>query len=153
MLSNSAFNALLKTLEEPPPHVKFIFATTEVQKIPVTILSRCQRFDFAAIGPAKVFQTLKHIVAKEGLKADDDALHLIARRAGGSMRDAQTLLDQLLGFSDGPLTAEKVHALLGTAGDDRVADLAAAILARDARAAAACSSANCSTSSSTTGAG
>jgi DNA polymerase-3 subunit gamma/tau len=135
MLSNSAFNALLKTLEEPPPHVKFIFATTEVQKIPVTILSRCQRFDFAAIGPAKVFQTLKHIVAKEGLKADDDALHLIARRAGGSMRDAQTLLDQLLGFSDGPLTAEKVHALLGTAGDDRVADLAAAILARDARAA------------------
>ncbi len=135
MLSSSAFNALLKTLEEPPPHVKFIFATTEVQKIPVTILSRCQRFDFAAIGPAKVFQTLKHIVAKEGLKADDDALHLIARRAGGSMRDAQTLLDQLLGFSDGPLTAEKVHALLGTAGDDRVADLAAAVLARDARAA------------------
>jgi DNA polymerase-3 subunit gamma/tau len=135
MLSNSAFNALLKTLEEPPPHVKFIFATTEVQKIPVTILSRCQRFDFAAIGPAKVFATLKHIVGKEGLKADDEALHVIARRAGGSMRDAQTLLDQLLGFSDGPLTAEKVHALLGTAGDDRVADLAAAILARDARAA------------------
>ncbi len=135
MLSSSAFNALLKTLEEPPPHVKFIFATTEVQKIPVTILSRCQRFDFAAIGPAKVFQTLKHIVAKEGLKADDDALHLIARRAGGSMRDAQTLLDQLLGFSDGPLTAEKVHALLGTAGDDRIAELAAAILARDAKAA------------------
>ncbi len=135
MLSNSAFNALLKTLEEPPPHVKFIFATTEAQKIPVTILSRCQRFDFATIGPAKVFDTLRHIVAKEGLKADDEALHLIARRAGGSMRDAQTLLDQLLGFSDGPLTAEKVHALLGTAGDDRVADLAAAILSRDAKAA------------------
>ncbi len=135
MLSNSAFNALLKTLEEPPPHVKFIFATTEVQKIPITILSRCQRFDFASINAARVFATLKHIVAKEGLKADDDALHLIARRAGGSMRDAQTLLDQLLGFSDGPLTAETVHALLGTAGDERVAGLAAAILARDAKAA------------------
>jgi DNA polymerase-3 subunit gamma/tau len=135
MLTNEAFNALLKTLEEPPPHVKFIFATTAVEKLPITILSRCQRFDFASIGPAKVFETLKHIVAKEGLKADDDALHLIARRAGGSMRDAQTLLDQLLGFSDGPLTADKVHALLGTAGDDRVAELAAAILARDAKAA------------------
>lgn len=135
MLSKGAFNALLKTLEEPPPHVKFIFATTEVQKIPLTILSRCQRFDFASIGPAKVFATLKHIVAKEGLKADDDALHIISRRAGGSMRDAQTLLDQLLGFSDGPLTAETVHALLGTAGDDRVAGLAAAILARDAKTA------------------
>jgi DNA polymerase-3 subunit gamma/tau len=135
MLSNSAFNALLKTLEEPPPHVKFIFATTEVQKIPITILSRCQRFDFASINAARVFATLKHIVAKEGLKADDDALHLIARRAGGSMRDAQTLLDQLLGFSDGPLTAETVHALLGTAGDERVAGLAAAILARDVKAA------------------
>jgi DNA polymerase-3 subunit gamma/tau len=132
MLSNSAFNALLKTLEEPPPHVKFIFATTEVQKIPVTILSRCQRFDFASIGPAKVFETLKHIVGKEGLQADDEALQLVARRAGGSMRDAQTLLDQLLGFSDGRVTAETVHALLGTAGDDRVADLAAAILAKDA---------------------
>ncbi|HET6572752.1 MAG TPA: DNA polymerase III subunit gamma/tau [Fimbriiglobus sp.] len=135
MLSKGAFNALLKTLEEPPPHVKFIFATTEVQKIPVTILSRCQRFDFASIGAAKVFATLKHIVVREGLKADDDALHIIARRAGGSMRDAQTLLDQLLGFSDGPLAVETVHALLGTAGDDRVAELAAAILAQDAKAA------------------
>ncbi len=132
MLSNSAFNALLKTLEEPPPHVKFLFATTEVQKIPITILSRCQRFDFAAIGPAKVFETLKYIVKKEGLEADEDALHIIARRAAGSMRDAQTLLDQLLGFSDGKLTADKLHALLGTAGDDRVGQLAGAILAKDA---------------------
>ena len=135
MLSNSAFNALLKTLEEPPPHVKFLFATTEVQKIPITILSRCQRFDFAAIGPAKVFETLKYIVKKEGLEADEDALHIIARRAAGSMRDAQTLLDQLLGFSDGKLTADKLHALLGTAGDDRVGELAGAILAKDAAAA------------------
>jgi DNA polymerase-3 subunit gamma/tau len=135
MLSTSAFNALLKTLEEPPPHVKFIFATTEVQKIPVTILSRCQRFDFATIGQTKVYETLKHIVTKEGLKADDEALHIIARRAGGSMRDAQTLLDQSLGFSDGTVTVDKIHALLGTAGDDRVAELAAVIINRDARAA------------------
>ncbi len=132
MLSNSAFNALLKTLEEPPPHVKFLFATTEVQKIPITILSRCQRFDFSAIGPAKLFETLKYIVKKEGLEADDDALHIIARRAAGSMRDAQTLLDQLLGFSAGKLTADELHALLGTAGDDRVGALAGAILGKDA---------------------
>jgi len=135
MLTKEAFNALLKTLEEPPPHVKFIFATTELQKIPITILSRCQRFDFSAIGPTKVFETLRHIVKKEGLQADDDALHLVSRRAAGSMRDAQTLLDQLLGFSDGRLTAAKVHQLLGTAGDDRVAELAAAILTRDAKTA------------------
>jgi DNA polymerase-3 subunit gamma/tau len=132
MLSTSAFNALLKTLEEPPAHVKFIFATTEAQKIPVTILSRCQRFDFAHIGAAKVFETLKHIVHKEGVPADDDALRLIARRAAGSMRDAQTLLDQLLGSATGALTADAVHALLGTAGDERVGELAEAILAGDA---------------------
>ncbi len=132
MLSTSAFNALLKTLEEPPPHVKFIFATTEAQKIPVTILSRCQRFDFAHIGAGKVFETLKHIVGQEGVPADDDALRLIARRAAGSMRDAQTLLDQLLGSASGPLTADAVHALLGTAGDERVGELADAILAGDA---------------------
>ena len=132
MLSNSAFNALLKTLEEPPPHVKFIFATTEIQKIPVTILSRCQRFDFAPIGPAKVFATLKHIAAKEGIGADDDALRAVSRRAGGSMRDAQTLLDQLLGAVPGRLTAAAVHALLGTAGDDQVAAVADAVFAGDA---------------------
>ena len=133
MLSNSAFNALLKTLEEPPPHVKFIFATTEVQKIPVTILSRCQRFDFAHVGTQKIFEQLKAVVAKEGLQADDEALHIVARRAAGSMRDSQSLLDQLLAFADGRLTAEKVHALLGTAGDDRVVGLADAVLTRDAR--------------------
>jgi DNA polymerase III subunit gamma/tau len=132
MLSNSAFNALLKTLEEPPEHVKFIFATTEVQKIPITILSRCQRFDFAAIGPSKVFETLKHIVKKEGLEAEEDALHTVARRANGSMRDAQTLLDQLLSFTEGKLTAAKLHDLLGSAGDERILTLADAILSKDA---------------------
>ena len=135
MLSNSAFNALLKTLEEPPAHVKFIFATTEAHKIPITILSRCQRFDFAHIGAAKLLDTLKHIVRKEGLEADDDALKAVTRRAGGSMRDAQTLLDQLLGATDGKLTAQAVHTLLGTAGDDRVGELADAILTGDGAAA------------------
>jgi DNA polymerase-3 subunit gamma/tau len=132
MLSTSAFNALLKTLEEPPPHVKFIFATTEVQKIPVTILSRCQRFDFAHVGPGRIFDQLKSIVEREGHQADDDALKLVARRAAGSMRDSQSLLDQLLSSANGKLTAEHVHAVLATAGDDRVVGLAAAILDRDA---------------------
>src|SRR3954449_4586541 len=98
MLTVAAFNALLKTLEEPPPHVKFIFATTEVQKIPITILSRCQRFDFAGIGSAQIKDRLREIVQNEGMQADDEALDMIARRAGGSMRDAQSLLDQLLAF-------------------------------------------------------
>jgi DNA polymerase-3 subunit gamma/tau len=131
MLSKEAFNALLKTLEEPPPHVKFIFATTEVQKIPVTILSRCQRFDFAGIGTPRIVERLRDIVAGEGLKADDEALELVARRAGGSMRDAQSLLDQLLAFGGDRLTAEQVHSLLGTAGDDRVVELASAALAKN----------------------
>jgi DNA polymerase-3 subunit gamma/tau len=133
MLTNQAFNALLKTLEEPPPHVKFIFATTEVQKIPITILSRCQRFDFAHINAARVFETLKHIVSKEGLRAEDAALRIVAKRAAGSMRDAQTLLDQLLSVTTGTLSAEAIHTLLGTADDDRVADLADAILKKDAK--------------------
>jgi DNA polymerase-3 subunit gamma/tau len=135
MLSTAAFNALLKTLEEPPPHVKFILATTEVQKIPITILSRCQRFDFAHVGPAKIFDQLKSIVQREGHQADDDALRLVARRAAGSMRDSQSLLDQLLASSSGKLTAEQVDAVLGTAGDERVTQLATAILARDPKAA------------------
>src|SRR5947209_3041293 len=98
MLTAPAFNALLKTLEEPPPHVKFIFATTDVQKIPLTILSRCQRFDFKTIRPERIVQSLRSIVAAEKMQADDEALEIIARRAAGSMRDAQSLLDQLLAF-------------------------------------------------------
>jgi DNA polymerase-3 subunit gamma/tau len=131
MLSKAAFNALLKTLEEPPPHVKFIFATTEVEKIPITILSRCQRFDFAGIGTPGIVQRLKEIVASEKMQADDEALELLARRAGGSMRDAQSLLDQLLAFGNDRLTVEQVHQLLGTASDDRVVALASAALERD----------------------
>src|SRR5437763_9427289 len=137
MLSTSAFNALLKTLEEPPPHVKFIFATTEVQKIPITILSRCQRFDFAGIGTAQIKDRLREIVQNEGMQADDEALEIVARRAGGSMRDAQSLLDQLLAFGSDRLTADQVHQLLGTAPDDRVVELAAAVLGRDPKKALA----------------
>jgi DNA polymerase III subunit gamma/tau len=137
MLTPAAFNALLKTLEEPPAHVKFIFATTEVQKIPVTILSRCQRFDFAGIGAGRIKEQLQQIVALEGLEADPEALELIARRAGGSMRDAESLLDQLLAFGGsagaGRVTVDQVHHLLGTAHLDRVVALAAAIFERDAK--------------------
>jgi DNA polymerase-3 subunit gamma/tau len=131
MLSKGAFNALLKTLEEPPPHVKFIFATTEVEKIPITILSRCQRFDFVGIGTPRIVQRLREIVACEKMEADDEALELVARRAAGSMRDAQSLLDQLLAFGSQRLTVEQVNGRLGTASDDRVAELAAAALERD----------------------
>jgi DNA polymerase-3 subunit gamma/tau len=131
MVTTQAFNALLKTLEEPPPHVKFIFATTEVNKVPITILSRCQRFDFPGIPIPQIVERLRGIVSREGLQADDDALELVARRAGGSMRDAQSLLDQLLAFGGERLTAEQVHHLLGTAGDDRVVALAEAALAPD----------------------
>jgi DNA polymerase-3 subunit gamma/tau len=133
MLTKEAFNALLKTLEEPPPHVKFIFATTEVEKVPITILSRCQRFDFAGIPVPRIVEQLRDIVQREGMQADDDAIELIARRAGGSMRDAQSLLDQLLAFGGERLTADQVHHLLGTAGDERIVALAEAVLAHDVK--------------------
>src|SRR5207253_11213503 len=97
----------------------------------VTILSRCQRFDFAGIGTPRIVERLRDVVAREGLRADDDALELVARRAAGSMRDAQSLLDQLLAFGGDRLTADQVHQLLGTAGDDRVLELAAAVLDRN----------------------
>jgi DNA polymerase III subunit gamma/tau len=133
MLTREAFNALLKTLEEPPAHVKFIFATTEVEKVPITILSRCQRFDFAGISLPRIVERLEQIVEKEGLRADKEALELVARRAGGSMRDAQSLLDQLLAFGGDRLTSDQVCHLLGTAGDERILGLADAVLARDAK--------------------
>src|SRR5262249_41549212 len=137
MLTPPALNALLKTLEEPPPHVKFIFATPEIQKIPVTILSRCQRFDFAGIKTAQIVDGLGEVVTREGLGADDEALELVARRSGGSMRDAQSLLDQLLAFGGDRLTADQVHQLLGTAHDDRVVSLASAVIDRDLKQALA----------------
>jgi DNA polymerase-3 subunit gamma/tau len=132
MLTMPAFNALLKTLEEPPPHVKFIFATTDVQKVPITILSRCQRFDFGTIRTEKIVAQLKAIAASEKVQAEDDALEIIARRAGGSMRDGQSLLDQLLAFGGDKLTTELVQKQLGLAGPERVLALAEAVSQRNA---------------------
>ena len=98
MLTQQAFNALLKTLEEPPGHVKFIFCTTDPQKIPITVLSRCQRYDFSPVQPNEITNRLKEIADNEGVKASDEALQLLARRANGSMRDSQSLLEQLFSF-------------------------------------------------------
>jgi DNA polymerase-3 subunit gamma/tau len=137
MLTQAAFNALLKTLEEPPDHVKFIFCTTDPEKMPITVLSRCQRYDFAPVEVPKIVGRLQQIVAAEHAQADDAALELIARRASGSMRDSQSLLEQVLSFSDGKLTADQVHSMLGTADDDRLHRLAKAMSERDAGAALA----------------
>jgi DNA polymerase-3 subunit gamma/tau len=131
MLTREAFNALLKTLEEPPGHVKFIFATTDVQKVPITILSRCQRFDFSSIGTTSIKDQLQRIVAQEKAEADPEALAVLARRAGGSMRDAQSLLDQALAFSSGKLTVDRIHELLGTAHEEQVQALVIAALNHD----------------------
>jgi DNA polymerase-3 subunit gamma/tau len=127
-LTRDAFNALLKTLEEPPPHVKFIFATTDVQKVPATILSRCQRYDFAGIGTEQIVERLRQIVHDEKAQAEDEALRIIARRAAHSMRDAQSLLDQCLAFAGPHLTADTVRQLLGLADEEMVVRLAAAVL-------------------------
>jgi DNA polymerase III subunit gamma/tau len=135
MLTREAFNALLKTLEEPPEHVKFIFCTTEATKIPITILSRCQRFDFAGILTQSIAQRLRQIVDTEGVEADPQALEVLARRAAGSMRDSQSLLEQLLAFSSGKITVEDVHNMLGTAGDSLLMGLVGHILARESAAA------------------
>lgn len=113
MLSTSAFNALLKTLEEPPSHVVFIMATTEVHKIPQTILSRCQRFDFRRISTRSITERLALICEREGVTADDEALWVIARQGDGSMRDSQSLLDQVITFANGPLTRAGVVEILG----------------------------------------
>ncbi|MGZ3770282.1 MAG: DNA polymerase III subunit gamma/tau [Bdellovibrio sp.] len=113
MLSTSAFNALLKTLEEPPPHVIFIMATTEVHKIPQTILSRCQRFDFRRISTRQITDHLKLICEQENVTAEEDALWIIARQGDGSMRDSQSLLDQVITFANGPLSRSNVVEILG----------------------------------------
>ena len=138
MLSKGAFNALLKTLEEPPGHVKFVFATTEVRKVPVTVLSRCQRFDLRRVDVPRLTQHLKNIVANEGASADDDALTLIARAAEGSVRDALSILDQAIATALGPtpgesraVSADAVRALLGLADRGRVFDLLEMLAAGD----------------------
>ncbi len=123
MLTKEAFNALLKTLEEPPPNVKFVFCTTEANKLPDTILSRCQRFDFGTIATASIATRLRQIAELEGKQVDEEALELVARRAAGSMRDSQSLFDQLLAFGGEVISAADVHQLLGTAPDERLCDL------------------------------
>ena len=135
MLSTSAFNALLKTLEEPPAHVKFIFATTEIRKVPVTVLSRCQRFDLRRIEPEDMIALLRRIADAEGGKIADDALALIVRAAEGSARDATSLLDQALSHGAGETTADQVRAMLGLADRGRVMDLFEMIMKGDAAAA------------------
>jgi DNA polymerase-3 subunit gamma/tau len=135
MLSTAAFNGLLKTLEEPPEHVKFIFCTTEARKIPITILSRCQRFDFAGISTRSIFDRLRQIAVSEGVEAEDEALEVLARRAAGSMRDSQSLLEQLLAFAPERITVADVHGMLGTAGDQRLAAVVRHLVDRNSAAA------------------
>ena len=135
MLSTSAFNALLKTLEEPPPHVKFIFATTEIRKVPVTVLSRCQRFDLRRIEPEVMIALLRKIAGAETAQITDDALALITRAAEGSARDATSLLDQAISHGAGETSADQVRAMLGLADRGRVIDLFEMILRGDAAAA------------------
>ncbi|WP_423791788.1 DNA polymerase III subunit gamma/tau [Loktanella salsilacus] len=132
MLSKSAFNALLKTLEEPPAHVKFIFATTEIRQVPVTVLSRCQRFDLRRIEPEVMIGLLQKIAKSETAEISEDALALITRAAEGSARDATSLLDQAISHGAGETTADQVRSMLGLADRGRVLDLFDMILRGDA---------------------
>jgi DNA polymerase-3 subunit gamma/tau len=137
MLTKEAFNALLKTLEEPPEHVKFIFCTTEPDDIPITILSRCQRFDFASVEMGQIAERLAQIAKTEGVEAETEALLLLARRAAGSMRDSQSLLEQLLAFGNQKITVADVHEMLGTAGAARLSQMVGHLAQRDTAAALA----------------
>jgi len=131
MLSTSAFNALLKTLEEPPAHIKFIFATTEPHKLPATIISRCQHFEFKRVSTTKTVETLKKIAENEGLQISSDCLYTLARAADGSLRDAQGLLDQVSSYSGAQITAEVVEELLGIKNKDLIWAVTDAVLSRD----------------------
>jgi DNA polymerase-3 subunit gamma/tau len=129
MLSQNAWNAFLKTLEEPPPHVKFIFATTEVHKVPVTILSRVQRFDFKLISAQAIAGRLRHVLDAEKIQADDAAVALIAREAAGSMRDAMSLLDQVIAWGGDELRGDEVARVLGVASRRTLLEIATALVA------------------------
>jgi DNA polymerase-3 subunit gamma/tau len=131
MLSNAAFNALLKTLEEPPEHAIFVLATTEPQKIPATVLSRCQRFDFRRIPMALIVDRLAWLAGQEGIQVERPALELIARQATGSMRDAESLLDQLASYNEGPITVDEMRAALGIGADETVMQVTDALAERD----------------------
>lgn len=131
MLSRDAFNALLKTLEEPPEHVKFIFCTTEPEKIPITILSRCQRFDFAGVETSMIAERLRQIVESEHRAVAPEAIDLLARRAAGSMRDSQSLLEQILASGGETISIDDVQRLLGIAADSRLTSLVDHLLNRN----------------------
>jgi DNA polymerase III subunit gamma/tau len=131
MLSKSAFNALLKTLEEPPPHVKFIFATTEIRKVPVTILSRCQRFDLKRLDAALLMQHYGKIATLEKVEVEEEALRMIARVAEGSVRDGLSLLDQAIAYGDGVVKADDVATMLGIVDRTKVIELFDAVMAGD----------------------
>ena len=135
MLSTSAFNALLKTIEEPPPYVVFIFATTELHKVPATIKSRCQHFNFKLVDIEVLKQALADTAAELHIQADDEALYWIAREATGSVRDCYTLFDQVAAFSDGHITFEKIQTTLGLTGTDSIGALLSACVQKDAAAA------------------
>ena len=123
MLSTAAFNAFLKTLEEPPEHAKFVFATTEIRKVPVTVLSRCQRFDLRRVEADVLMTHLANIAAKEGVEVEPEALGIIARAAEGSVRDSLSLFDQAIAHAAGPVRADAVRQMLGLADRTRVIDL------------------------------
>ena len=134
MLSTAAFNALLKTLEEPPPHVVFIFATTEVQEVPETILSRCQRFNFRRITAEAIAAHLARITAAEGIAGDEDALFQLATRADGSLRDAESALDQVVAFDQSRVTLPAVQQVLGIVDRTLYFELTEAVATADAAA-------------------
>ena len=131
MLSTAAFNGLLKTLEEPPPYVKFIFATTEIRKVPVTILSRCMRFDLRRVPPETMIDHLVEILGKEGIGYEPEALAMIVRAGEGCVRDCQSLLDQAISHGDGTVTAATVKAMLGLGDRARTIDLFEALMGGD----------------------
>ncbi|MGE6385427.1 DNA polymerase III subunit gamma/tau [Pseudomonas sp. NPDC078416] len=133
MLSSHSFNALLKTLEEPPPYVKFILATTDPQKLPATILSRCLQFSLKNMTPERVVEHLTHVLGVENVPFEDDALWLLGRAADGSMRDAMSLTDQAIAFGEGKVLAADVRAMLGTLDHGQVFDVLAALIEGDAR--------------------
>ena len=134
MLSTSSFNALLKTLEEPPPHVKFLLATTDPQKLPVTVLSRCLQFSLKNMPPERVVEHLNHVLSAEQIPFEEDALWLLGRAADGSMRDAMSLTDQAIAFGEGKVLAEDVRSMLGTLDRGQVYGVLGALLEGDARA-------------------
>ncbi|MBL7069493.1 MAG: DNA polymerase III subunit gamma/tau [Candidatus Omnitrophica bacterium] len=133
MLTQEAFNALLKTLEEPPRHVKFVFATTLAQKVIATVSSRCQRFDFRRVSISDMVSKLKEITKKESIKADEETLFLIAKQAEGSLRDAESILDQLNTFTSGAIKKEDIARILGAVGEELLEDFAQVVVERDTK--------------------